>query len=173
MERCRSHPVWEARTDFGSVGVIDNADQMPTTPRHRGGRCESGLSEIKRFGVGASLFERNENRVHISDALLISPECPVPAGASRPAGTPVPSAQLLEPHSSASPPVLLHCVHHGIAATQLVRALSPGVCVSLAHAAKAEMAGVRAGPDGVRVKLDPAPCWLRKRSSRASNAVWS
>jgi len=37
----------------------------------------------------------------------------VPAGASRPAGTPVPSAQLLEPHSSASPPVLLHCVHHG------------------------------------------------------------
>ncbi len=140
MERCRSHPVWEARTDFGSVGVIDNADQMPTTPRHRGesglseikrfgvidnadqmpttprhrgGRCESGLSEIKRFGVGASLFERNENRVHISDALLISPECPVPAGASRPAGTPVPSAQLLEPHSSASPPVLLHCVHHG------------------------------------------------------------
>ena len=114
MERCRSHPVWEARTDFGSVGVIDNADQMPTTPRHRGGRCESGLSEIKRFGVGASLFERNENRVHISDALLISPECPVPAGASRPAGTPVPSAQLLEPHSSASPPVLLHCVHHGM-----------------------------------------------------------
>ena len=113
MERCRSHPVWEARTDFGSVGVIDDADQMPTTPRHRGGRCESGLSEIKRFGVGASLFERNENRVHISDALLISPECPVPAGASRPAGTPVPSAQLLEPHSSASPPVLLHCVHHG------------------------------------------------------------
>ena len=60
-----------------------------------------------------------------------------------------------------------------IAATQLVRALSPGVCVSVAHAAKAEMAGVRAGPDGVRVKLDPAPCWLRKRSSRASNAVWS
>ena len=114
MERCRSHPVWEARTDFGSVGVIDDADQMPTTPRHRGGRCESGLSEIKRFGVGASLFERNENRVHISDALLISPECPVPAGASRPAGTPVPSAQLLEPHSSASPPVLLHCVHHGL-----------------------------------------------------------
>ena len=113
MERCRSHPVWEARTDFGSVGVIDDADQMPTTPRHRGGRCESGLSEMKRFGVGASLFERNENRVHISDALLISPECPVPAGASRPAGTPVPSAQLLEPHSSASPPVLLHCVHHG------------------------------------------------------------
>ena len=113
MERCRSHPVWEARTDFGSVGVIDDADQMPTTPRHRGGRCESGLSEIKRFGVGASLFERNENRVHISDALLISPECQVPAGASRPAGTPVPSAQLLEPHSSASPPVLLHCVHHG------------------------------------------------------------
>ena len=119
MERCRSHPVWEARTDFGSVGVIDNADQMPTTPRHRGGRCESGLSEIKRFGVGASLFERNENRVHISDALLISPECPVPAGASRPAGTPVPSAQLLEPHSSASPPVLLHCVHHGTVYTQI------------------------------------------------------
>ena len=113
MERCRSHPVWEARTDFGSVGVIDDADQMPTTPRHRGGRCESGLSEIKRFGVGASLFERNENRVHISDALLISPECPVPAGASRPAGTPVPSAQLLEPHSSASRQCLLHCVHHG------------------------------------------------------------
>jgi hypothetical protein len=114
MERCRSHPVWEARTDFGSVGVIDDADQMPTTPRHRGGRCESGLSEIKRFGVGASLFERNENRVHISDALLISPECPVPAGASRPAGTPVPSAQLLEPHSSASRQCLLHCVHHGL-----------------------------------------------------------
>ena len=112
MERCRSHPVWEARTDFGSVGVIDDADQMPTTPRHRGGRCESGLSEIKRFG-GASLFERNENRVHISDALLISPECPVPASASRPAGTPVPSAQLLEPHSSASRQCLLHCVHHG------------------------------------------------------------
>ena len=59
MERCRSHPVWEARTDFGSVGVIDDADQMPTTPRHRG-RCESGLSEIKRFGVGASLFERTK-----------------------------------------------------------------------------------------------------------------
>ena len=39
----------------------------------------------------------------------------MPAGASRPAGTPVPSAQLLEPHSSASPPVLLHCVHHGCA----------------------------------------------------------
>ena len=115
MERCRSHPVWEARTDFGSVGVIDDADQMPTTPRHRGGRCESGLAEIKRFGVGASLFERNENRVHISDALLISPECPVPAGASRPAGTPVPSAQLLEPHSSASRQCLLHCVHHGSA----------------------------------------------------------
>ena len=38
----------------------------------------------------------------------------MPAGASRPAGTPVPSAQLLEPHSSASRQCLLHCVHHGI-----------------------------------------------------------
>ena len=130
MERCRSEGATQSGrhglTDFGSVGVIDDADQMPTTPRHRGGRCESGLSEIKRFGVGASLFERNENRVHISDALLISPECPVPAGASRPAGTPVPSAQLLEPHSSASRQCLLHCVHHGKRARlQLREAIAP------------------------------------------------
>ena len=43
----------------------------------------------------------------------LAPECPVPASASRPAGTPVPSAQLLEPHSSVSRQCLLHCVHHG------------------------------------------------------------
>ena len=71
----------------------------------------------------------------------------MPASASRPAGTPVPSAQLLEPHSSVSRQCLLHCVHHGSALRDRAaryRSLVPSILytVTTTRADAAYMTGI-------------------------------